>query len=202
MRSVLVVVPLALLLAGCHEYWGASNGPTNVDAETRVRAAIPAIEAWHADHGTYEGMTLDLLKEQYDMGLEGVEVVEPLNKKTYCVESTGDEPAYFKAGPAAGIQEGHCGDAVQDVQDVTPYQGYDAQMTVRSGIPAIEAWNADHGTYGGMTTEKLRTKYDYGLSPQLEVVRATKKGYCVQATVDGETYSFEGPVGRLVPRGC
>jgi hypothetical protein len=202
MRRLLLVVPLCFFLAGCHQYWGASNGPSNPDAESSVRAAIPAIEAWYADHDTYEGMTVDLLKQQYDAGLEGIKLVEPLNNKTYCVESTGDGPSYFKAGPAANIQEGHCGDAVQDVTEVTEYELYDAQMTVRSAIPAIEAWNADHGTYAGMTTRKLRSKYDYGISPELEVVRAAKKGYCVQATVDGETYSFQGPVGRLVPRGC
>jgi hypothetical protein len=147
-------------------------------------------------------MTIDLLKQQYDAGVEGIKLVEPLNKKTYCVESTGEVPTYIKAGPAAEIQQGHCGDAVQDVTDATEYGLYDAEMTVRSAIPAIEAWNADHGTYAGMTAKKLRSKYDYGISPELEVVRAAKRGYCVQATVASETYSFSGPVGRLVPRGC
>jgi hypothetical protein len=28
-------------------------------AQTNVRASIPALEAWYADHGTYAGATLD-----------------------------------------------------------------------------------------------------------------------------------------------
>jgi hypothetical protein len=46
-------------------------------------------------------------------------------------------------------------------------------------VPSIEAWYADHGTYAGMTVNKLRTQYDYGISLDVKIVRATKKAYCV-----------------------
>jgi hypothetical protein len=76
------------------------------------RATIPAIEAWYADHGTYAGLTLEALRQQYDAGLPDVTIVGPLNMKAYCVEATADGVSYFfKAGPAADILEGHCGDA-------------------------------------------------------------------------------------------
>jgi hypothetical protein len=75
-------------------------------------------------------------------------------------------------------------------------------MTIRAAIPSIEAYGADHGTYRGMTATELRAKYDFAVSPQLEVVRATKTRYCIQATVGDETYSFRGPHGPLARGGC
>jgi hypothetical protein len=49
--------------------------PASSDATTNVRAAIPALEAWNADHGSYRGATLQKLRRQYDYGLHDVTVV-------------------------------------------------------------------------------------------------------------------------------
>jgi hypothetical protein len=206
MRRGLSLAPLAasaLLLTACHQQWGSSHGGGTAEAESSVRASIPAVEAWYADHGTYAGMTVGLLQQQYDAGIIGVRLVGPLNDETYCVESTLGSPSYFKAGPGAAIQEGHCGDAVAPPLAPPPANSnQDAEMSVRAAIPAIEAWKADHGTYRGMTAAELRAKYDFGISPALKVVRATKTSYCVEARVSGEAYSFEGPQGALSPGGC
>jgi hypothetical protein len=77
-----------------------------------------------------------------------------------------------------------------------------AQSNVRAAIPAIEAYYADNGTYVGMTVRKLRATYDYGIPPDLEIVRAMTARYCVQNTVAGETYSYHGPGGPLARGGC
>jgi hypothetical protein len=204
MRRLFLLVGLVPLLTGCFYLplvGGSPSGSGEASAQSSVRAAIPAIEAWYADHGTYAGMTVALLKQQYDAGIKDVTLVPPLNRDTYCVESITGPTSYFKQGPAAEIFEGHCGDRVLQAPP-PPTVSYDAQTNVRAAIPAIEAWNADHGTYAGMTVEKLRAKYDYGVSPDLKIVRATKTSYCVQATVDDETYSFRGPQGTLAPHGC
>ena len=76
-----------------------------------------------------------------------------------------------------------------------------AQTNLRASIPAIEAWNADHGTYAGATLNLLRKNYDYGLKDVL-VVRADRKTYCIESTVDGVTYSKAGSAAPLVPRSC
>ena len=76
-----------------------------------------------------------------------------------------------------------------------------AQTNLRASIPAIEAWNADHGTYAGATLDTLRRSHDYGLK-DVVVVRADRKTYCIESTVDGVTYSKAGSAAPLVPRSC
>jgi type IV pilus assembly protein PilA len=58
-----------------------------------------------------------------------------------------------------------------------------SQANVRSAIPSVEAFYADNGTYAGMTIADLRTNYDAGLSPDLEIpasVTPTATYYCLQ----------------------
>lgn len=76
-----------------------------------------------------------------------------------------------------------------------------AKSNVRASIPAIEAWNADHGTYAGMTVRELRVKYDYGI-PDVKIVKASKSAYCVESTAGGETWSYRGPTRGFVAGGC
>jgi hypothetical protein len=215
MRWGLVPLIAALfVLTGCHELWGTSSSSSESSAtvtyspagdasvaQANLRASIPAIEAWYADHGTYGGLTLEGLRQQYDAGVKDVRFVGPLNRKTYCVESTVGEIAYHKQGSASEILLGRCGQKGNPVTPPPP-PSYDPQTTLRTAIPAIEAWYADHGTYAGMTLSKLRTQYDYGISLDLKIVRATKKAYCVESTVAGETWSYVGPARGLAPGSC
>jgi hypothetical protein len=76
------------------------------DALTNVRAAVPAIEAYFADNGTYDGLTLEFLRQRYDAGIPDVTIVA--DAATYCVESTAGDAAFHKAGPAAAILPGPC----------------------------------------------------------------------------------------------
>ncbi len=71
-----------------------------------------------------------------------------------------------------------------------------ALTNLRASIPAVEAWYADHGTYAGMTVNKLHTQYDYGISLDLKIARATTKPYCLESTLPGETWSYVGPTPR------
>jgi hypothetical protein len=114
MRRLVLLAGIVPLLNGCFFPVAGRTGYSSENpdqAQTYVRATIPAIEAWYADHGTYAGLTLEALRQQYDAGLPDVTILGPLNVKTYCVEATADGVSYFKAGPAADILEGHCGDA-------------------------------------------------------------------------------------------
>ena len=123
MARRLLVLPLLaslLFLPGCF-WWLAPMGSLGSDSEsgsgsstyepdagmTAVRASIPAIEAYYADNGTYKGVTLQVLKERYDAGLAGVEIVKATDQ-TYCVESTGADFPWHKAGPAADVLPGDC----------------------------------------------------------------------------------------------
>jgi hypothetical protein len=206
MRRLFLLVGLVPLLTGCFYLPildGASSSGSGAasSAQSNVRNSVPAIEAWYADNGTYAGMTLALIQQRYDASVKDVMLVRPLNRQTYCVESTVGEKSYFKAGPAADILEGHCGDVVTPTVAPPPVSYGNAETNLRAAIPGIEAWNADHGTYAGMTVKKLHAKYDYGI-PDIKIVRATKSAYCVESTVGGETWSYRGPAGTLARGSC
>jgi hypothetical protein len=215
MRWSLVPLLAALfLLTGCHALWGGSSSSSESAATVtygadgaashalaNVRGSIPAVETWYADHGTYAGLTLQALQREYDPGVKDVRFVGPLNRRTYCVESTVGEIAYHKQGPASDILIGHCGQTGNPVTPPPP-PSYDPQTNLRTAIPAVEAWYADHGTYAGMTLSKLRAQYDYGISLDLKIVRATKKAYCVESTVAGETWSYVAPARGLAQGAC
>jgi hypothetical protein len=207
-RGFLAAAAALLFLSGCHDYWGsASSGgsssssgtatatydPTAADQEAQdeVRAAIPAIEAWYADHGTYKGMTVAVLHDKYDASIaNSIRLVGPLTKETYCVESLVENAAWHKDGPAGIVDSGYCADTV--AAPPPPSTG-NAQTDLRSAVPAIEAWRLDHGTYGGMTVAELRAQYDNGIPSGVRIVRAGKRSYCVESTAGGETWSYTGP---------
>jgi hypothetical protein len=108
-RGHLPLVAALLLLPGCHDLWGGSygSGGASSDAEANVRAAIPALETWYADNGTYAGATLALI-QRYDASVKDVQFVGPFNRETYCVESTVGDETYSKNGPASAISPGAC----------------------------------------------------------------------------------------------
>jgi hypothetical protein len=83
----------------------SASGPS--DAASYVRAAIPALEAWYADHNTYAGASFAALRTTYDSGIANVEIVSA-DATSYCVQSTAGTPQYHKAGPAADILPGPC----------------------------------------------------------------------------------------------
>jgi len=95
------------------ERYGASTTPAQSSAAGEdtaaysVRAAVPALEAYYADHGTYAGASLAALQQQYDAGLTDVELVRA-DAATYCLQSTVGGTPYHKAGTAANITPGTC----------------------------------------------------------------------------------------------
>jgi hypothetical protein len=216
-RGLPAVAAALILLTGCHEYWGtggsgatdygptATYDPTLADqqAQTNVRAAIPAIEAWHADQGTYKGMTVAALNSQYDRSIgDSIRLVGSLTKNLYCVESSVGSATWHKSGPAGLVESGFCPDTTPAAAPPPQPSHGDPQTDLRSAVPAIEAWYADHGRYSGMTIEQLRAEYDYGIPSGIRIVTATKKRYCVEATVAGDTWSYHGPAHGFRHGGC
>jgi hypothetical protein len=76
-----------------------------------------------------------------------------------------------------------------------------ALANVRAAVPALEAWNADHGTYKGATVAKLRSRYDYGL-PDVTFVFTTRSDYCYESRVGDAVASKHGPGGEVLPQSC
>lgn len=104
---------LVLLAAGCTPSgtgWSAEDGaaalgPDEEAAATNVRAAVPALEAYYADNGSYAGVSLEILRS-YDAGITGVEVSGTV--ADYCLSSTVGSASYSKAGPSGDVQAGGC----------------------------------------------------------------------------------------------
>jgi hypothetical protein len=76
-----------------------------------------------------------------------------------------------------------------------------AVANVRAAVPALEAWNADHGTYKGATLENLRSAYDYGLR-DVTFVFSTRDDYCFESRVRDAVASKHGPGGEVLPQPC
>jgi hypothetical protein len=198
-RFALPVLAAALLgLPGCFygPLLGGGGETAEGEAMANVRAAIPAIEAYYADNGTYAGATVEGLRAAYDTGIGDVRLVGPLNRRAYCVESTVGGVTFSKDGPAAQIVPGPCGAPL-----VMPAPVYtDAEEAVLEVIPLIEAYKAEKGSYRGI--ENVSQVYGVPFPDIRIVVRNGGRTYCVEAPLGGPSAHFEGPNGPLAPGPC
>jgi hypothetical protein len=205
MRRGLAFIALAVALAGCHEQWGGGSswgGRLSSSAESNVRSAIPAVEAYYADNGTYTGMTLEGLRTTYDAELPDIFIAQA-DAKTYCVESTVDSESFFKAGPGANIFAGHCGDPIPELPPPPGLAGSnhtDAEAEVLDVIPAIEAFHAESGTYNGL--DENTVIYGISLSQIRVFVSDGGNAYCVEAPRQAPSAHFVGPSGPLAEGPC
>lgn len=76
-------------------------------AEAGVRSAVPAIEAYYADNGTYAGMNVELLRA-IDFGLPETLVVARADASSYCVELTAEGATAHYEGPGGSVLDGPC----------------------------------------------------------------------------------------------
>ena len=80
-------------------------------AQADVRAAVPGMEAYNADHSTgYAGVTMTKLQASYDAGInaDGNARIVKADASGYCLESTVGSATFHKAGPAGDILSGPC----------------------------------------------------------------------------------------------
>jgi hypothetical protein len=77
-----------------------------------------------------------------------------------------------------------------------------AAANVRSAIPSLEAFYAEHGTYGGADVSALRRDYDPGIDLSVKLGWVETGRYCLEDTVEGQTASVTGPNGEVVFAGC
>jgi hypothetical protein len=80
--------------------------PPATTAEQRLRAAVPAIEAYAADHKGYAGMTVAALRA-YDAGIIDITIVRA-TRDTYCIESGTGAEQFHRNGPAEPNAPGPC----------------------------------------------------------------------------------------------
>ena len=106
---LVVIIIIGILLAiAIPSYLKFKDRANNAAAQANVRAAVPGMEAFAADHAAgYTGVTSAVLQASYDAGIKNI-LVKSATATTYCVESTVGNSVYKKAGPGAAITSGAC----------------------------------------------------------------------------------------------
>jgi type IV pilus assembly protein PilA len=107
---LVVIIILGILLAIAVPSYLSFRSRANVSAaKANVRAAVPGLEAFNADHATgYKGVTLTILQASYDQGIKNV-AIKRANATTYCVQNTvPGTVTYHKVGPSGDIVAGTC----------------------------------------------------------------------------------------------
>jgi type IV pilus assembly protein PilA len=107
---LVVIIILGILLAIAVPSYLSFRTRANVSAaKANVRAAVPGMEAFNADHATgYKGVTLTILQASYDQGIKNIKIMSD-NSTTYCIENTvPGTVSYHKVGPSGDIISGTC----------------------------------------------------------------------------------------------
>ena len=105
---LVVLIVMAILLATAVGFQAsARERASDATARANIRTAVPAIEAFRADAGTYAGMTLGALQASYSPGVEGITVVSS-GSATYCVSASTGGTTWYKAGPDSSITQTAC----------------------------------------------------------------------------------------------
>ena len=107
---LVVIIILGILLAiAIPSYLSFRTRANKSAAQANVRAAVPGMEAFNADHATgYTGVHLTKLQLSYDAGIKNV-TIKRANATTYCVENTvPGTVSYHKVGPSGDIVTGGC----------------------------------------------------------------------------------------------
>jgi type IV pilus assembly protein PilA len=105
---LVVIIIIGILLAiAIPSYLGFRDRANNSAAQANVRAAIPAVEAYFADNGTYVGMTLTGLQASYDQAIKNMAVISS-SASSYCISGTSGSKTFYKAGPAGDISATAC----------------------------------------------------------------------------------------------
>jgi type IV pilus assembly protein PilA len=88
---VLIIIGILLAIA-VPSYLGFKQRAENRAAASNVRAALPAVEAFYADNGTYVGMTratLKLIDQAVNLSAEPSNLAGG-NAPSYCIQSDAD----------------------------------------------------------------------------------------------------------------
>ena len=111
---LVVIIILGILLAiAVPSYIGFKGKAEKSAAAANLRAAVPAIEAFYADNGTYVGLGAASTAatpgmSYYDPASTAkvtIESAPALSATTYCVSSTTGASTWYKLGPGGRILE-------------------------------------------------------------------------------------------------
>ena len=106
---LVVIIIIGILLAiAVPSYLGFRTRANNAAAQSNVRAAVPAVEAYYADNGTYDNMSIGALRAIDPAVKVTVDAAEN-SASTYCIyNSTPVTPTFMKRNPGGDITSGNC----------------------------------------------------------------------------------------------
>lgn len=107
--ELLVVVTIIGVLSAAALGFHASARQRTADiaAKANIDAAIPAMNAYYQDEGTFTGMTQAELQSSYSPGIRNITVVSA-GSAAYCVSSTVDGSTWYKLGPSGPLTTTRC----------------------------------------------------------------------------------------------
>jgi type IV pilus assembly protein PilA len=106
---LVVVIIIGILLAiAVPSYLSFRDRAATNAAKANVRAAIPAVEAWYADKGSYDTLNKPSILASYDAGWAAS--VGASTASAYCVYATVNGKQYHLTGPGgtSNIKSGGC----------------------------------------------------------------------------------------------
>jgi hypothetical protein len=77
-------------------------------AAANVRSAIPSLEAFFSDHGTYGGADVSALRRDYDSGIDPSVKLGWVETGRYCLESSVAGQTASVTGPNGEVVLGGC----------------------------------------------------------------------------------------------
>jgi prepilin-type N-terminal cleavage/methylation domain-containing protein len=95
---VVVAIMAILLLIAIGFHVQARERAGDATAKSNIRIAIPAIETYRSDHGTYAGMTVPALRASYSSGIQGIEILAA-DATGYCLWAVAGGRNWYLAGP-------------------------------------------------------------------------------------------------------
>ena len=101
---LVVIVIIGILLAiAVPSYLGFKDRANNRAAQADIRAAIPSVEAYYSDKGTYTGLTTAHIVASIDSGLSNKVSIPnaKLTLSSYCVGATVGGKTWSVSGPGA-----------------------------------------------------------------------------------------------------
>jgi type IV pilus assembly protein PilA len=99
---LVVIVIIGILLAiAVPSYLGFKDRANSRAAEADIRAAVPSMEAYYADHGHYTNVTQPIIKASIDSGVSSAMSVADTVNGTYCITATVGNKTWSLRGPGA-----------------------------------------------------------------------------------------------------
>jgi type IV pilus assembly protein PilA len=101
---LVVIVIIGILLAiAVPSYLGFRTRAQNSAAQSDLRSAVPAAEAYYSDNGNYTAMDAPALKG-YDSGLSTKVTVNKTAANAYCLQAVSDSgTTYYFSGPGGSV---------------------------------------------------------------------------------------------------